>query len=256
LSDVSQGPGWWQASNLKWYPPHLHASVLQALPSPPPSAQVVQSQTQSAPAPPPGYAYQVPGVPPWTAPPPQREFPFGYGPPPGPGNPPPTTAQLAVFNDPVLAVPLAPWWKRLVAVLVDGAILTLIYLVALVIFALAAGNNSNSNNSHLGVAGAIVGGIILGLVALLPVYLYFGIMNGSKRGQTLGKMAMSIAARDARTGQRIGFWRGVGRSFISILFFVFLFIPFLLDSLAPLWSARRQAWHDSMVRSVVVDLKP
>ena len=30
MSDVSQGPGWWQASDGRWYPPHLHADVLSA----------------------------------------------------------------------------------------------------------------------------------------------------------------------------------------------------------------------------------
>ena len=33
MSDVSQGPGWWQASDLKWYPPELHADYVA--PSPP-----------------------------------------------------------------------------------------------------------------------------------------------------------------------------------------------------------------------------
>ena len=27
MSDVSGGPGWWLASDHKWYPPHLHPSV-------------------------------------------------------------------------------------------------------------------------------------------------------------------------------------------------------------------------------------
>ena len=27
MSDVSQGPGWWIASDGRWYPPHLHPSV-------------------------------------------------------------------------------------------------------------------------------------------------------------------------------------------------------------------------------------
>lgn len=44
MSDVSQGPGWWVASDGKWYPPHLHpdyrppdrtASPPPVLPSPP-----------------------------------------------------------------------------------------------------------------------------------------------------------------------------------------------------------------------------
>ena len=30
MSDVPQGSGWWQAADLKWYPPELHADYLAA----------------------------------------------------------------------------------------------------------------------------------------------------------------------------------------------------------------------------------
>ncbi len=39
MSDVSQGPGWWVASDGKWYPPHLRPDYR---PEPPPSAAPVQ----------------------------------------------------------------------------------------------------------------------------------------------------------------------------------------------------------------------
>jgi hypothetical protein len=35
MSDVSQGPDWWQAADLKWYPPELHADYVPPLPPPP-----------------------------------------------------------------------------------------------------------------------------------------------------------------------------------------------------------------------------
>ena len=35
MSDVAQGPEWWQASDLKWYPPELHADYVAPLPPPP-----------------------------------------------------------------------------------------------------------------------------------------------------------------------------------------------------------------------------
>src|ERR1700729_2987259 len=35
MSDVSQGPGWWQASDLKWYPPELQGDYVAPLPPPP-----------------------------------------------------------------------------------------------------------------------------------------------------------------------------------------------------------------------------
>ncbi len=34
MSDMSQGPGWWIASDDKWYPPHLHPSVRVDPPTP------------------------------------------------------------------------------------------------------------------------------------------------------------------------------------------------------------------------------
>jgi hypothetical protein len=36
MSDVSGGPGWWQASDLKWYPPERHPQHAASLPPPPP----------------------------------------------------------------------------------------------------------------------------------------------------------------------------------------------------------------------------
>lgn len=35
MSDLSQGPQWWQAADLKWYPPELHADYVAPLPPPP-----------------------------------------------------------------------------------------------------------------------------------------------------------------------------------------------------------------------------
>jgi hypothetical protein len=39
VSDMSEGPGWWVASDGKWYPPHLHPSVRPPPPTPPPAAE-------------------------------------------------------------------------------------------------------------------------------------------------------------------------------------------------------------------------
>jgi Domain of unknown function (DUF4234)/Protein of unknown function (DUF2510) len=38
VSDTSQGPGWWIASDGKWYPPEQHPSYEPPAPPPPPSA--------------------------------------------------------------------------------------------------------------------------------------------------------------------------------------------------------------------------
>ena len=35
MGDTQQRPGWWQASDLKWYPPESHPDYVRALPPPP-----------------------------------------------------------------------------------------------------------------------------------------------------------------------------------------------------------------------------
>ena len=43
MSNVSQGLGWWQASDLKWYPPERHPDYVPPLP-PPPTDDVTQAE--------------------------------------------------------------------------------------------------------------------------------------------------------------------------------------------------------------------
>ena len=55
MSDTSQGEGWWQASDGKWYPPQRSPSPPPAASAPPPSSQPPPPQPQPQP-PPPGAA--------------------------------------------------------------------------------------------------------------------------------------------------------------------------------------------------------
>jgi hypothetical protein len=47
MSDVSQGLGWWQASDLKWYPPERHPDYVPP-PPPPPADDVTEAGGQAA----------------------------------------------------------------------------------------------------------------------------------------------------------------------------------------------------------------
>jgi hypothetical protein len=60
VSDVSQGPGWWQAGDSKWYPPEQHPNYV-----PPPSATPDEPPPPPAPnlPPPPGGQYAAAGSP-------------------------------------------------------------------------------------------------------------------------------------------------------------------------------------------------
>jgi hypothetical protein len=62
MSGASQGPGWWQASDLKWYPPASQPNQVPPPPPPPPPGQPYPTNPYAA-------AAQAPGI--HTGPPPQ-----------------------------------------------------------------------------------------------------------------------------------------------------------------------------------------
>jgi uncharacterized RDD family membrane protein YckC len=130
-------------------------------------------------------------------------------------------------------------------------------VIAVAIAAAVQRLHSTTQNTQPASSGSLLGAyFVASLVLSIPAAIYFAAMNGSRRGQTVGKMALGITVRDARTGAPIGFWRALGRNLITVVFHALLYIPYILDSLAPLWDGRRQAWHDKVAHSVVVDLKP
>jgi uncharacterized RDD family membrane protein YckC len=77
---------------------------------------------------------------------------------------------------------------------------------------------------------------------------YYGWLEGSPSGQTVGKRMMNIRVYDLRVGGPIGTGRAVGRYFARII----SAIPCLLGYFWMLWDKEKQCWHDKLVGSVVV----
>ena len=96
--------------------------------------------------------------------------------------------------------------------------------------------------------------LVVGFLGAVVSGVYSWLLNGSAKGQTLGKMALSLQVRDARTGGPIGLGRGFLRSLVATVLWLVLVLPGLLDVLSPLWDPRRQSWHDKAAGSVVVRL--
>jgi hypothetical protein len=93
MSDVSQGPGWWQASDGKWYSPEQVPGTRAAEPDPEPSGFAPEA-TESVPQPSyPGPDPTYPGT---------AESPPGSGGPPypGPGVPPPGPPPAPSYGPP------------------------------------------------------------------------------------------------------------------------------------------------------------
>jgi uncharacterized RDD family membrane protein YckC len=139
-----------------------------------------------------------------------------------------------------------------VAIIIDGIMLGVVFAILRGIF---GGGNTIVFNSD-GTTTVHTGHLIVAeIIEVLLTLAYFGIFDGSERGQTLGKMALGIATRDINTGGPIGPGRAVLRRLVYTILFALLFIPGLINVLSPLWDQRRQAWHDKAVSSDVIKVR-
>jgi uncharacterized RDD family membrane protein YckC len=155
--------------------------------------------------------------------------------------------------------PLAAWWQRLVAIILDGLILSVPKSILGAILVSSSNAAGGAFSSHL-VAGVVVLGIIFALIDLA----YFALLNGSEHGQTLGQMALGIAVRDEGSGGAIGPQRAGLR--ILVLYPVLLLgwlpvigailgIYTIVAALSPLWDRRRQGFHDKVTHTDVVKVR-
>lgn len=122
--------------------------------------------------------------------------------------------------------PRANFGQRLVAVIIDGILVGIVGIILQ--FAL--------HNS----IGSVVS-LVIGIA-------YYGWLEGSPSGQTIGKRVMGIRVYDLRQGGPIGHGRAIGRYFARWL----SAIPCLLGYFWMLWDKENQTWHDKLVGSVVV----
>lgn len=203
------------------------------------------------PPPPPGYAAPPPGYAP--PPPGYATPPPGYvPPPPGYGGPPPgyggSVYGTAIPPMTVFGQMASAWWKRAVALIIDSLVLAVpLNLLTAVLGGFEARTVDGETEFNVEGPGF--------LISIVVAILYYTFLNGGPKGQTVGKMALRIQVRDIDTGGPIGYGRGLGRQLMIYLFALACGIGLLLDYLSPLWDKKRQAWHDKVVRSVVVDVE-
>lgn len=156
----------------------------------------------------------------------------GY-PPPGDGGYPPPGSGGYPSATPLGpgGLPLAEWWQRLVAIIIDGFI--------------------------VGAAGAIVSAILPGLFFRLLVQAvlggaYYAYLNGEK-GQTVGKMVMKLKTVDAATGNLIGLNAGIMRALIYPVGATFTCgILAIVDGVMIFTDPARMSLHDKVAKSQVV----
>ncbi len=192
---------------------------------------------------------------------PYGQAPYGqapYGPPP---YSPPPYGGYGYVPIPVdrFGRPLADWWQRLVAIIIDALIIGIprSIVTAVIIGSFASGGGIFSTRWR---AGTIVAGIAFAIIGIV----YFALLNGSERGQTVGQMALGIAVRDEATGGPIDPQRGAVRILVLYPGIIIGWIPILggladlwtlIAGLSPLWDNRRQGFHDKVAHSDVIKVR-
>jgi uncharacterized RDD family membrane protein YckC len=167
-------------------------------------------------------------------PPPPGQYGYGYG-----------------YPQPHVAYPAAEyagWWQRFGAIVLDWLLVGLPLFILGLVTGLIETRSSDLDGTFIGFQA---GPVWLGLSTIVTL-LYYGLLEGGAGGASVGKIALGIQVRDANSGGPIGFGKAVLRRFIYQVLWAALFIPGLINGLSPLWDARKQAWHDKAVNSVVV----
>jgi uncharacterized RDD family membrane protein YckC len=225
-------------------------------PAPPPGPQAPQAPPPGPPAPqapppgpqaPGGLQAPPPGPPAGPQAPGGPESPAGYGGPVPPGGWQQPIARPQGWG----GTPLAGWWSRVGAAILDGLILLIpvAILIAIVVGVFAASD-----------VGGVVTAIIAFLAYIAVSILYAPVLvsrQGEHNGQTWGKQIVGIrVVRD--TGEPVELGYGFLRE-IVVKAFLFGFlggflasIPTILDWLWPLWDDENRCLHDMLVKSHVV----
>ncbi len=155
--------------------------------------------------------------------------------------------------------PLASWWQRFLGILLDWLILN---IPKTIVAGIAIGSSNAGRGIYTTRLG--VGLVVVGIVFAVIEVLYFALLNGSPRGQTVGQMALGIAVRDSETGGPIDPQRAGLRILVLIPSIVVDWIPIIgalaglytiIAGLSPLWDARRQGFHDKVAHTDVVRVR-
>ena len=139
---------------------------------------------------------------------------------------------------------LAGRWRRLFAAIIDGIIVGVIgWLIAAPI----VGGGAMTDTKHLG--SRFAANAISAVIAIV----YFGLQHG-KWGQSIGKRALGMRVVRVADAGPISYGEAFGRVGFTYVFSLITFsIGALIDVLFVLWDPRKQALHDKVVKTVVVN---
>lgn len=161
----------------------------------------------------------------------------------------------------------AGFWKRFVAYILDQLILgfaRLVIFVPIWLFVLMgyfAEHNYNFDDytnvsfqhfnnefSAAMISLLIFVVVVFSLINVIADWLYYALMESSKKQATLGKMIMAIKVTDL-SGNKVTFGKATGRYFGKILSGMLLGIGYIMAG----FTEKKQALHDILSNCLVVD---
>ena len=151
-------------------------------------------------------------------------------------------------------VTYAGFWKRVFALIIDGLVLSIVCAIIFVPFFLMvglgalAGANNFDEEASAGLVVAFIGAYFFAIfLFVLAEWLYFALME-SKKGATLGKMALGIKVTDM-DGNMISFGRATGRFFGKYISGFIFGIGYMMAG----FTQQKQALHDILAKTLVVN---
>lgn len=156
--------------------------------------------------------------------------------------------------------PLASPGKRLVARLLDLAVVTFLTLTAaaVVMWDILRRHTAATITEHTSSDTAAWMAAVT-LLILIAVDLVYEVALVAVRGQTLGKMAMGIAVARVDTGGVPGWGKALGRWAVPSLVVLIPAVGELVTIvvyMSLVWDTHFQGWHDKAVDTVVIVGRP
>lgn len=217
---------------------------------PPPAYPQAYPQTGSpSPAPPPAYGPPPGYHQPQSYGPPSGQYPPAYGPPPGYGPPTYGAPWGARTASDVFGRPLAGWWSRVGAFLIDQLIAFVPWIVA-AIYAEVTGTPGYDRVGGPTTVPTAAGSaaLLLGLVLLIGVWGWNRWYRQGRTGQSIGKQALGIRLVHQPTGANPEGGRALGRDMLHLLLDGWFYLGYLW----PLWDTHKQTFADKACGTIVV----
>ncbi len=150
----------------------------------------------------------------------------------------------------------AGFWRRFVAYMIDGFIVSVVFVILVIVAVLAYFAGAMAGDSHAWIAGLTNPEHLAALTAWIWLFsilikiAYFTYFHGST-GRTPGKMLLNLQVVSA-AGTPVSF----GSAFLRSVGYLISTLVFCLGYIWVAFDKKKQGWHDKIAGTVVIIRDP